>query len=418
MATIEDNYIIAGADTDYLNCDSTDGWGKGGNAADPVTQDERVEGNKSLGLQTSDTGESWWYHDISPGNRFKITEYDLGLWFMYIKGKGNAYLVNDSSAVVVRLYFGDTDTWADYHLTKKGNASLKYGWQMLMCSGKELNGGSTSDGFQDSDFDKEIVRFEFRLNAANKIDHNLGLDCIFIGNNITIKDGDKDNPYLLSDLEYYANNSRPNFPIGVVKSFGTLLDINTGLTIDNAYVKDTNKYILINQKSSEVKHHLSITNTAKFEIGDKTDGVTTGGCYLTKPAGRNADITVSNDSIFNVYNSKLSRWNIITLDGQCDIQDSAFIANEVVKINNSDIQMENNEIYDSTSNTLDEAIIVDNVGSINKLKVYSNKVGIRFNKDLTVNMLECSNNSDVDIEVADSVNIEFINSSYNSIKGV
>ena len=418
MATIVDDYTIVGASGDNFDCDDTGGWTKGGNADDATTEDNRVEGDKALGLTTSDKDESWWYHDISSSNRFKITEKDLGLWFYYIKGKGDNILVQDSTAVVVRLYFGGTDKYADYRLTEAGDLSLAFGWQMLMCSGKELNGGSTGGGHNDdSDWDLDIYRFEFRINCANKAENPLGLDAIFVGTELEVQSGDSDTPVTMQDLEQYTFTDR-SFPIGTVKIDGKLANIHSGLKITSGgYVAAENQYLLFNQSSAEVKHHITVDD-GTLRVG-KNVGKAYNGCQIVKPSGRTANVVVNSNGTLLVYNSKLYRWDTITLNGTSDIQQVDIDSCELLVVQSDNNELNSIAVHDAVNNTVTHSMEIQTTAdSVSKLLVYRCKDGVKFTDSGTVSGARMLDNTDYDILVLDGKDPSVVDSVYSNIKRV
>lgn len=146
MADWTDDYSIIGAAADNFDCDAITNWTATGNAAAVVlntTAGDRVEGTGCLELRTSGdlTGYSGWYHNLTSGSRFKITDEQLVVPFYYVKGKGAALLTDASSAVIIRLYFGGTTQYAEYHPTDAGNLTLRFGWNWLVVAGTNYNGG-------------------------------------------------------------------------------------------------------------------------------------------------------------------------------------------------------------------------------------------------------------------------------------
>lgn len=417
MADIEDNYIIVGASGDNLNCDDTGGWQKGGNANDPTQSSNKLEGDYSLGLQTSDKDESWWYHDITDGYRFKITEKDLGVWFYYIKGKGDNFLVQDSTAIVIKLFFGGTDKYAEYRVTEKGDLSLKFGWQMLMCSGTELNGGATGGGHNGgSDFDLDIHRIEFRLNCAVKVDVDLNIDAFFVGNTITINGGDNTDPITIEDIADYTFNTR-SFPIGTVEMSGKLANIKSGLTINNGgYVSAENIYLLFNQLSNEVKHNITITD-GTFRIGKIENNKPLDGCQIVKPQGMTASILVDTNGVFEVYNSKFYRWEVIEFNGTCSLNLVDFDSCELVKFNSNNNSIEHISIHDSINNLYDYAMEVLSVFNLtNDILLYRCKDGIRFSENSELNNLKLLDNTGYDLDIIDSKTATIDNATYSTVR--
>jgi len=416
---ITDNYTIVGHSDDNFNCDAVDGWVKGGNAEDPTAEDNKVEGDKALGLTTSDKDESWWYHDITEGNRFKIIEQDLGLWFFYVKGKGDNVLVQDSTALVIRLYFGGTDKYADYRLTEQGDKSLAFGWQMLMCSGKALNGGSVGGGHDDAaDWELDIHRFEFRINCANKAENPLGLDAIFVGTHIVIDDGDEDTPVTMEDLEAYTMETRDGFPIGTVQISGRLVNIRSGVTITGGYVLAQNMYLLFNQLSSEVPHNVLIDGGI-LRIGTYIDGKAYNGCQIVKPEDRTGSFTVGTSGVLEVYNSKFYRWDTIEIAGNSRVVYSDFDSNDELLVTSEDVHIRDITVHDATSNNSIYAMrITANTTDVEGVMVYRNTNGVLFSADSQVKELILLDIVDYDVTVQDGYTPRLTDSDYTSIRRI
>jgi hypothetical protein len=415
---ITDDYVIAGASADNLDCDDTGGWQTGGNANAPTKNTSNyIEGSASLGLQTSGTGDASWYHDISAGSRFKITDVDLGIWFYYIKGKNNNFLTQDGTAIQIRLYFGGTSKYADYRLTKTGDLELDFGWQMLMCSGSDLNGGSVGGGHNGTtDFDLDIYRFELKLNVATKIDVDLGLDAIFIGTKITTSDGSSSAPATFSDLAHYAHVSRPNFPIGVIDVKKTLVNIKCGIDITGGYLVSENEYLLFNQKSTEVKHHLNISG-GTFRVGRNESGqyAILGGT-LAKPLGKSADINVTGGT-FELYNSKFYRWSDIKFNSACLLNAIDFDSNDTVFFGSTGIEINTIVIHDSVDILRDNALQFDaNPTSVDRIFIYKCKDGCRFTANTTLIKYIAQDIVNYDIWVDDGVTVHLRNSVCNTMK--
>jgi hypothetical protein len=409
---VSDNYVIAGASGDNLDCEATDGWTAGGNANDPTQSSNAIQGSYSLGLQTSDTGDCYWYHDVSAGSRFKITEVDLSMWFFYIKGKSDHYLVNDSSAVVMRLYFGGTSKYADYRLTEAGNLSLDFGWNYLVCSGRELNGGGTSSGLTDDDYNLDVYRIEFHLNVANKVDHDLNLDAITIGNEVVISEGDSTNPYTIEQLSDYVMNGR-SYPLQIVTTKNQLANINTSLKLDNAYMKIANKYIYFDQESAEVKHNLTLTNSSNFVAGELENENAVKGCIIAKPTGKTADILVDSSSNLQLFSSNLLGFNNVTINGNFTGDTVTLVKCGTLNINNN-VNLQHSIIHDATNNV---AVILANASGITDMLIYNASNGLEVLDDSQIAELKIYDTDNYDVIIADGKTFEVTNSVINKIKG-
>ena len=422
---ITDNYAMIGASGDNFDCDSTSGWVKGGNAEDPTTQSNRVEGDNSIGLTTSDTGYSWLYHDISAGNRFKITELDVGMWFYYIKGKGSAFLSNNNTAVAIRLYFGGTDKWADYYTTEHGNRSLAFGWQLMMVSGSERNGGDVGGGHNGgSDFDLDVHRLEFRLNVDKKIDVPLGIDCFFVGNTITVTDGDEGSPIDVSTLEDYTFNSRPGFPIGTVKVTGNLINMKSGLTIDGGGFAAENKYVLFNQMSPEVKHELNVVNGGYCRFGVKNTidgrGLAVKGCYVVKPSNGRANMYVDGTSKLVGVNSKFLQWSIVKLSGTIEMLTVDVSNCEEFVLDGSTCDIDGIKVHDNTNlySNCAVRIMSEPGGTVKNMMIYNVVDGIYADDDVMFDTLEVYDESGKSIKMLNGVNVQVVNSIIGDIEQV
>ncbi len=419
---ITDNYIITGASGDNFDCNDTGGWTEGGNAEAVTSQNNSIEGGKSLGLTSSDTGDCYWYHDISSSDRFKITEKDMGIWFYYIKGKGNNFLAQDGTAIVIRLYFGGTDKYADYRLTKTGDLELKFGWQLLMCSGSNMNNGSTGGGHNEgSDWNLDIYRFELHLNVTTAIDVPLGLDAIFIGTEINVQEGDIDNPVTIEDLENYSFNTREGFPIGVVELSKKLANIRCGLEIsNNGYVSGENLYLLFNQLSSEVEHNIHVSNgtfrVGKLEIGDD-DVYPILGCTIAKPNNAYSNITIDTDGHLEIYNSKFYRWANIFINGNCILDFVDFDSNETLYFNSENVNYKNISVHNNANKQRDNAVeINNNPNTTGNLKIYNCVDGIYFKQDASIHNVEISDVSGYHIGISDNITAEIITGEYQTMR--
>ena len=390
---ISDNYSIIES---AFSCDSTDGWGKGGNASDPTSETSgQVEGSGYLGLTTSDTGDSYWYHDIV--NRFKITETSLGLWFRYVKGKGANYLVQDGSALVVRLYFGGTSKYADYRLTEKGDIDLKFGWQPFIISGTNLNGGSVGGGHNGTtDFYLDIYRFELHLNVSNKVDKPLGLDAVFIGTQIEITD----QAYTLNDLARYTFVDR-SFPIGTIENDGNMNNVKSTLKIGSgATLSQSSKFIFMNQFSTEVKTDIIVDSGGKIDFDN---------CFVSKPDGYSASILC--DGVAEYYGCKFLNFDTIEFT-KSSICDFANCSNVVAK--GSDTK-EYCTIHDDSGGS-GGAFKINGNGVI-KSSVYGCRAGFELTSDVTIADSSAMNNQGDDIVIDDGVNAVLIDCNFQTVGG-
>ena len=414
---IVDNYVIVGSSSDGFDCEDKNKWTATGDASIDNDTGNKVQGNQSISIKGKQGNNNIIYADISAGNRFSILEYDLGFWFFYSKGKGTNALVQDNTAIVVRLYFGDTSTYADYRVTEAGDLSLGFGWNLLMCSGKELNGGSTSSDFSESDWSKEIVRIELRLNLANDNDVPFNMDAWFIGNTLIISDGDENNPVTIQDLHNYAHRDRSDFPIGVVTLTKKLANINTGLIIDGGYLKATDLYLLFNQLSSEVKHNVLIENGGVFQIGDYQNSNPILGCLIVKPENKTANFSIGDsDSKILVYDSKFYRWNEIILNGYSEIIETDFDSCEIIKINNNNVIFKYNTIHDGITAIYDNVLSINENADISDIFIYRCKDGVYINNDVILNNITLLDNDGYDLGISDTYTLNLINSKFTTMR--
>ena len=286
-----------------------------------------------------------------------------------------------------------------------------------MCSGKELNGGSTSSGFSESDWSKEIVRIELRLNLANDNDVPFNMDAWFIGNTIIVNSGDKNNPVTIQDLHNYAHRDRDDFPIGVVTLTKKLANINTGLIIDGGYLKATDLYLLFNQLSSEVKHNVSIRKGGVFQIGDYQNNNPILGCLIVKPENKTANFSIEDsDSKILVYDSKFYRWNEITLDGYSEIIETDFDSCSLIKVDSENISFYNNTIHDKMEGATNNVLEVNENANISDIFIYRCKDGIYVNNDVTLKNIVLLDNDGYDLGVKDGSNAVLINSKFKALR--
>jgi len=436
MADFSDDYVIVGASSDNFDCDATGGWTEGGNGSAVATNSECVEGSYSLDLTASNSGSSNWYHDVSSGNRFKITEKDLHFWFKYVKGKGANFLTQDGTAVVIRLYFGGTSKYADYRCTTTGDLELKFGWQLLSASGKNLRGGSTGGGHNGTtDYDLDIYRIDLRLNFSNKNDTPLGMDCWFIGTKITVTKGTSSAPATLQDLADYSNDDRTAFPLGVVDIQQTLAYIRCGLTIGDgnsgtghqAYMTADSKFILMKQLSTEVKHHLVVNNYSTLVLGEKETGSDDNyfvrGCQLVLPASRYSDITVNNGATLKLYDTKVYRWRYVYLGASSDTSSTVelrrvdFDSCECVYFRSNTLNMDDVEVHDATTNNVQQGCeFIKEPDSIDYTRIYKCAEGAYFRDTMEVTGVSLTDNTNYDIGILEGKTVSLIDSKFSSSK--
>jgi hypothetical protein len=441
MADFTDNYAIVGGASDYFNCESTSGWSTGGVATSFQTGTEHVQGTYSLELQSSGSGTANWYHDLSLGYRFKITEKDLHFWFKYVKGKGANFLVQDGTAVVIRLYFGGTTIYADYRCTESGDLELNFGWQVLSCSGNNLRGGSTGGGHNDgSDWELDINRIELILNFANSTDTPLNMDCWFAGNSITITNGDETSPCLLSDIVTYSNNTRSDFPLGIVNLKGALFDIKSGLIIGDGlsgighqgYLVADSTFIYLHPLSKYVSHNLTINEYSTFISGKKeTDSsnnyYVSGNIIVTNLYDNDygSNIYMETSSYCYLYDTKLYNFSQITLgslstpsttvdlyDVDIDTFKKLYLYSDSVSLNSVDIHDDVATSYDPTNGFVisSSPILSENIN------IYRCYVGITFVYSDIISNCTITDITDSHISIHDTYSPILIDSIFDTTK--
>ncbi len=421
MATITDDYVLVGSSGDGFDCEDSGDWTIGGDAAKSDNTADYVEGSQCLGLQGKAGDDNYWYNDLSSDSRFKIVEKDLGIWFMYVKGKGANFLVQDSTAIVVRLYFGGTDKYADYRMTDTGDLELGFGWQMLMCSGKNMNGGSVGGGHNDgSDWNEDIHRFELRLNFANDTTVDLGLDACFIGTEVQVESGTSGDPVTMDDLYMYTGKDREGFPIGVVDVTKKLVNIQCGITIDGGYLVAENTYLLFNQGSAEVKHNIHVVD-GTFRIGEIVNGVdgdySMNGCQIVKPAGAKANVYVDAGANLEVYNSKFYRWEDIHLNGTVKLNGVDFDTNETVYFEGTGVEFNDISVHNNTAVDRDNAVMFTaNPTTGDILKMYRCVDGVYFSADVTISNVDITDTTGYDVGVYDGNDVSLVSSSYSDMR--
>ena len=357
MAFTDDFAIVGGAGDDF-DCEATTGWNTSGSpqSINLALNTDAVQGTNAVAIRCGNTtaGVRTCYHDIGAGNRFIITQGTLNFWFRYSKGKGAAYLTATGTAVVVRLYFGGTTDWADYQLTSTGDEELRFGYQVLQISGRNLNGGGVSGTWANtpSNWDREIHRVQLRLDFASTNDSStadpaLLMDAWFFGTKIVVSEGTTGGtPATLTDLFDYAKfgGTRAGFPLGLVDLDQVFATIRCGLDIGNGsdglnnegYLQATSAFLLFNQWSAQVKHNIVVKNFSQLDFGEGevvvgiggNNTVAVRGCQVVMPTDREdhisttlpaaSDISVENGGTFKAFNSKFFRWRDIFLGAASD----------------------------------------------------------------------------------------------------
>ena len=467
---IGDDFAIIGGASDNFDCEALTLWNTVGSpqGVSLSLNSDAVQGSNAVGIRCSNTtpGVRAVYHDIIvAGDRFKITEGTLNFWFRYSKGKGATYFPNNGTAVVIRLFFGGTTDWADYQVTNNGNADLAFGYQVLQCSGRNLNGGSTSGTWSNtaSNWERDIHRVELRLNfvADNQSTTNdapLLMDCWFFGTKLEVSDGTVGGtPVELSDLFDYAKfgGSRTGFPLGLVDIDGVFATFRCGIDVGNGsdgagnegYLKATEAFILFNQWSAQVKHNLTVKNFSQFDSGegevvqgvDGNNTVAVRGCQIVLPTDREdevdgvlpaaSDIIVENGGTFRAFDTKFFRWRDLFFGAAADttsvveLNSVRFDSCETVYIRaKGTLDLTRLEIYNNAANDrVHCAEVIATPDTCNDVLVHDCIQGIHFRDDVIFPTYRAQDinrpgGANADLAILDGKSVSLPDSSYDSGK--
>ncbi len=447
-----DDFVIVGAATDDFDCEATTNWTTSVDADFSFTlgtDTKSVQGTNAITLKSGNAtvGTRWVYHDVPVGNRFKVagtSGVTLNFFFEYSKGKGANFLVTNGSAVVIRLYFGGTTDWADYRVTDNGDESLRFGYQLLQCSGRNLNGGSTSGTWSNtaSNWERDIHRVELRLNYANgndgANDPPFRMDCWYIGTKIVVSQGTTGGtPATLQNLFDYQKigGTRTAFPLAIIDLDEVFCTLRCGLDIGNGsdgannegYLKLTSSFLLFNQWSAQVKQNLVVKNFSQLDFGEGedvvgvegTNTVAVRGCQVVMPTDREdeidttipagSDITVENGGTFKSFNTKFFRWRDIFLGAASDtsstvvLNETKFDSCETVYLRANTLNMAGLvEIYNNAGNDRNHCVeMIVSSDSNEDLLVHDTIQGIHFRESVTLNNYRAQ-----DIDKAGGVNAD------------
>ncbi len=448
MAFTDDFAIIGGAGDDF-DCEATTNWVTTGTpqAISLGTDTKSVQGTNAITIKagSATAGIRACYHDVAAVDRFKVAgtgAVTVNFWLNYSKGKGAQILTSTGTAVVVRLYFGGTTDWADYRMTDEGNDSLNFGYQVLQCSGRNLNGGTTSGTWSNTaaNWERDIWRVELRLDMLTPNDGTddppIRMDCWFIGNEITVSEGTVGGtPTTLQDLFDYQTlgGTRTGFPLGLIDLDQVFATIRTSLKIGNGsdglnnegYLQITSAFLLFNQWSAQVKHNITVTNFSQLDFGEGEVLAGTGntaavrGCQIVLPTDREdeisttlpaaSDVTVENGGTLKVFDSKFFRWRDIFLGAAVDTLSTVelnkviFDSCETVYFRANTLNMAGLiEIYNNSANDRDHcAEMIVSPDSNEDLLVHDCIQGIHFRDTLTL-----SNYRAQDIDKAGGTNYD------------
>lgn len=424
------------------NCDSTGANFTGGtaNSTTPtVSTTEFVQGTGSLTIRASSSitppEVCYWYYDLASGNRFKITQADLLMWFYYVKGKGQQYLTNNSNATVLRVYFGGTTKYADYY--QGGDADLAFGWQVFAASGKNADaiGGGHNDG---TDWDLDIYRIELRLEFN---EHNtdggtqdprpaLYMDYWRSGTKIIVSEGTPASPISFSALQTYSESNA----LGVVFINDVFINLLCGLDIGNGSdgtnnegnLTDAGKFILFNQLSEEVKHNLVVENYSTLQLGTLevgTDGnYPVNGCQLTLPASRYSDIDVKSGGSLKLYDTKVYRWRNIYLGNggagaSIDLRIVEIDTCETIYFRQTNIDIDGIEVHDNANQVRNNAgVVTASPNSSKNVSVHDCVHGFYFEGTATMEEYIAGDNGTYDLGIKEAEAATLLNSVFNENK--
>ena len=437
--TFSDDFAIIGGTGDDFDCEATTGWSTTGSpqTLNLALNTDSIQGTNAISLRCGGTtpGVRACFHDIGVGDRFKITDQTLNFWFRYSKGKGAAYLTATGTAVIIRLYFGGTTDWANYQLTTDGDDELQFGYQVLQCSGRNLNGGTTSGTWSNTaaNWERDIHRVELRLDFANtnddaNADPDLLMDCWYGGTKVIVSEGTTGGtPTTFQDLvDYQAlGGTRTGFPLGLINLDEVFATLRCGLDIGNGsdglnnegYLQITETFLLFNQWSAQVKHNIVVKNFSQLDFGEGesvtgaggTTTVAVRGCQITMPSDREdeisttlpaaSDVTVENGGTLKVYASKFFRWRDLFLGAASDtsstveLNEVKFDTCETVYFRANTLNMTALiEIYNNAANDRDHcAEMIVSPDSNEDLLVHDCIQGVHFRDTLTLTNYRAQN---------------------------
>ncbi|MDJ0952481.1 MAG: hypothetical protein QNJ81_02260 [Acidimicrobiia bacterium] len=464
-----DDFAQAGAAADNFDCDATGGWtaltgtDPGGTfqaATIALNTIQPLEGTGCLSIKSGNAtaGLRGYYQDVTAGSRFIITQTTLNVWFNYAKGKGAQILTSTSGAVRLRLYFGGTVDWAEYNLTEAGNDSLNFGWQVLQCSGRNLNGGAVSGTWVNtaSNWDREIHRVAIVFDVLNPndagADPGLLVDMFFTGNKIVVSEGTTGGtPATFQDLVDYQKigGTRTGFPLGLVNLDGVFATLRCGLDIGNGtdglnnegYLQVGETFLLFNQWSAQVKHNIVVKNFAQLDFGegesvigvDGTNVAAVRGCQVVMPTDREdevsttlpaaSDVSVENGGILNAYNTKFFRWRDIFLGAASDTSSTVELINvifdscETVYFRANTLDLANIEIYNNAQNDRNHCgEMIVSPDSCSDLLVHDCNEGIHFRATLTIPTYRAQDNTVYDLAILEGDTATLVDSFFDPDK--
>ncbi len=433
------------------NCQTIGDWTAVGTFAVAAELDttNHIEGTGCIGMRCDETSFTspqtcGWRYTLTAGQRFSIMDEDLLCWFYYVKGKGQQFLTDNNGAVTIRVYFGTGQAkWADYRPTVDGevakDSTLRFGWQTLIMSGKNMNGGSVGGTHNNgTDWDLDVYDVEIRLefNDYNTTDQQdprpaLLMDYWRSGTKIVVSEGTVAVPVDFSGLQSYSDTNT----LGVVNIVGRFVSLRCGLDIGNGSdgannegnLVDAGKFILFDQESLEVKHNLVVENYSKFQLGTLevgTDGsYPVDGCQFVLTAGRYSDIDVKPGGIFNLYDTKLYQWRYIycgngnTGQQAIDLRTVDVDSCETIYLRQTNITLDIVEVHDNSAQINNHCGEVTQTPTSSKqVNVHDCNEGFHFRASVSFEEYIAGDNTNYDLAVLEGATVDLLNSVFSPTK--
>lgn len=451
MADFNNNY------TTINNCTSASAWNTNGTGrsvfvdSNVPTVDSQKGSSNVIRLESSNTGVVSWYLNLTGAQQFDVTERDFVLWFYYLKGKDAQYLKDAESSLKIRFYYNSgTSNWLEWQMG--GNNSVRFGWNCIKVSGysswrdeTELSNASASGGTKTynnySTYSGDVTRMDIICDFENAnyktewgTNYQVPFACDHIrhGTHIIVGGGSEVSPLTVGDTSSGLVKYNNDYGLGVVKKNGQFLKLDCGLKIgDNTtsnsagttltgHFKVEDFFVLNNQLSDGVKHTWEILNSSTLRIGEKdtsgTNDYAIKGCQIVVPTGRFPDFTCASGCKLKLYNSKLYRWNDISLDGTVDILVADLEYNENVELKSTSIDIENTEIHHNAQQSQNHCgSVTAQPNTFNDVKIHHCKEGLDFNaSSLSISNYWAKDNTDYDLKSHQALTL--INSTFDEDK--
>ncbi len=451
MSYSEDFEIVGGTTSpNSFDGETVTGWTAGGTAVTPiVTNADNRGGSASIEMRAT-AGLATYTHDIAVGQGFQITTETLNVWFRYSKGKGASYL-GDGSTLVIRVFFGGTVDWADYRPLDNADEDLDFGWNLLQVSGKELNGGSTSGTWSntDSNWDREVRRIEMRLNLQNANDKDtedapMLMDSWFSGTKVIVSEGTPAAPVTLENVETYCNDRTVNrgggtkpFALGLINIEDVFADIRCGIDVGNGSdglnnegnLKILQKFLLFNQWSEDAKHNVVTKNFSTLESGEVDNGVDNDypvkGCFFVLPPSRFSDFICENGGTIKGFDSKFFRWRNLDFGAASDTSSTIELRRvqidscNLARFRANTMDFADIEIYNNAnigSATPQCAEITKSPNSCSNFLVHDCAQGMHFRANVTITEYLAQDNTGNDLAVLDGFEATLVDSVFDDTK--